>query len=205
MTVATLLLTCLIFVLLGWVGTEYRLAAPLDRRDRLHRGVERRDDVAGPQDGLPRRRHAAAAADRDPGRGPDLGDRDRLHAPPAQRRRARSYTSKAEYLPTVHATEADLTQEGRPIETETGRTARITTSGGSSTPGRGSRPASTSSIDSGRRVTSSTRRSTGGSISARRRLEGHEVRRPQGHADGPDHRRHHERQAPLGPGPDLGC
>ena len=27
MTVATLLLTCLIFVLLGWVGTEYRLAA----------------------------------------------------------------------------------------------------------------------------------------------------------------------------------
>ena len=27
MTIATLLLTCLIFVLLGWVGTEYRLAA----------------------------------------------------------------------------------------------------------------------------------------------------------------------------------
>ena len=27
MTVATLLLTCLIFVLLGWVGTEYRVAA----------------------------------------------------------------------------------------------------------------------------------------------------------------------------------
>ena len=27
MTVATLLLTCLIFVLLGWVGPEYRLAA----------------------------------------------------------------------------------------------------------------------------------------------------------------------------------
>ncbi len=27
MTVATLLLTCLIFVLMGWVGTEYRVAA----------------------------------------------------------------------------------------------------------------------------------------------------------------------------------
>ena len=58
MTVATLLLTCLGFVLLGHTGK----AATLTRADRggrrLHRGLQRRHDVAGSQDRLSRRRHA---------------------------------------------------------------------------------------------------------------------------------------------------
>ena len=50
MTVATLLLTCLVFVLMGWVGPAIPRRRALDRRDRLHRRLERRDDLAGPQD-----------------------------------------------------------------------------------------------------------------------------------------------------------
>ena len=56
MTVATLLLTCLVFVLMGWVGPAIPRRRALDRRDRLHRRLERRDDLAGPQDRLSRRR-----------------------------------------------------------------------------------------------------------------------------------------------------
>ena len=41
----------------------------VDRRGRLHRLVQRRHDLAGPQDRLPGRRDALEAAGRDPGRG----------------------------------------------------------------------------------------------------------------------------------------
>ena len=64
MTIATLLLTCLIFVLLGWVGPRVPAGGPVDRGDRLHRLVQRRHDLAGPEDGLPRRRDALEAAGR---------------------------------------------------------------------------------------------------------------------------------------------
>ncbi len=52
MTIATLLLTCLIFVLLGWVGPEYRLAALSIAGVVCIAVVQRRDDLAGPQDRL---------------------------------------------------------------------------------------------------------------------------------------------------------
>ena len=58
MTVATLLLTCLIFLVLGWTGRNYYVTALSIGARRLHRVVERRHDVAGPEDRLPRRRHA---------------------------------------------------------------------------------------------------------------------------------------------------
>ena len=84
MTVATLLLTCLIFVLMGWIGPSYRLAALSIAGDRLHRGLEWRDDLAGPQDRLPRRSHAPVATDLDLGGSLDLGGRDRVHPALAQ-------------------------------------------------------------------------------------------------------------------------
>ena len=46
---------------------------PLDRRRGLHRLVERRHDLAGPQDRIPRRRDAVEAAGVDPRRRPGLG------------------------------------------------------------------------------------------------------------------------------------
>ena len=55
MTVATLLLTCLIFLLLGWTGAALLRHRAFDRRHRLHRVIERRDDFAGPEDRFPRR------------------------------------------------------------------------------------------------------------------------------------------------------
>ena len=86
MTVATLLLTCLIFLIIGWTRPVLLRDGPVDRRDRLHRRVERRHDVAGSQDGLPRRRHAAAAADRDPRRRARIGAHPRSDpAEPQQR------------------------------------------------------------------------------------------------------------------------
>ena len=58
MTIATLLLVCLIF--LSSVGTgPTRDADRADgRRGRVHRVVQRRHHVAGPEDRLPRRRDA---------------------------------------------------------------------------------------------------------------------------------------------------
>ena len=47
MTVATLLLTCLIFLLVGWTGAALLRHRAVDRRHRLHRVVERRNDLAG--------------------------------------------------------------------------------------------------------------------------------------------------------------
>ena len=73
MTVATLLLTCLVFLLVGWTGPDLLRHGALGRRDRLHRRVERRHDLAGSEDRLPGRRHAAQPADRDPHRRARLG------------------------------------------------------------------------------------------------------------------------------------
>ena len=64
MTVATLLITCVLFLLIGWTGVELQGHGAHHRGARLRRGVQRRHHLAGPEDRLPRRRHAAAAADR---------------------------------------------------------------------------------------------------------------------------------------------
>ena len=158
MTVATLLLTCLVFVLLGWVGTEYRLAAlsiaGIVCVAASNGGTTSQDLKTG----LPRRGDAEVAADRDPGRGADLGDRHRVHAPAAQRGRARSSPSKAEYLPTVTADVAEPDRRPRPARREAvqglvGRRRRC--------PGRSR--ASTWSTTRARPATWSTRRSTAGS------------------------------------------
>ena len=69
MTVATLLFTCLIFLLVGWTGGTLLRHGALGRRDRVHRGLERRHDLAGFEDRLPPRRHAEVPAVRDPRRG----------------------------------------------------------------------------------------------------------------------------------------
>ena len=65
MTIATLILTCTIFVALGWTGDALRAGRALRRRRRLHRG--RATPAATSQDlktGLPRRRDADLSADR---------------------------------------------------------------------------------------------------------------------------------------------
>ena len=62
MTIATLIITCLIFVALGWTGDVYAPDRALGRRHRLHRRRQRRQHVAGPQDRLHRRRDAASTS-----------------------------------------------------------------------------------------------------------------------------------------------
>ena len=64
MTIATLILTCTIFVALGLDGRLLRAGRALRRRRHLHRGRAGRRHVAGPEDRLPRRRHADLPADR---------------------------------------------------------------------------------------------------------------------------------------------
>ena len=95
MTIATLLLVCLIFVVLGWVGPEFRLTALSIAGRRLHRVVQRRNHVARLEDRLPGRRHAVEAAGCDPGRRTDLGpghgsdpsrSERRIYHPPYRRR-----------------------------------------------------------------------------------------------------------------------
>ncbi len=56
MTVATLLLTCLIFLVVGWTGGSHYVTALSVGGDRLHRRLQRRHHLAGPEDRLPRRR-----------------------------------------------------------------------------------------------------------------------------------------------------
>ena len=62
MTIATLILTCTIFVALGWTGDVYAPIALVRRRRGLHRGGDRRRDVARSEDRLSRRRHAHLAS-----------------------------------------------------------------------------------------------------------------------------------------------
>ena len=68
MTVATLLLTCLVFLLRRLDRAALLRHGAVGRRHRLHRLVERRHDVAGSEDRIPGRRDAAQPADRDPHR-----------------------------------------------------------------------------------------------------------------------------------------
>ena len=85
MTIATLILTCLLFVALGWTGDSLRPDCDLRRRGRLHRGRQRRRHVAGPEDRIPRRRDAVLPAARTRHRRRDIGRRHRLDdALPAQ-------------------------------------------------------------------------------------------------------------------------
>jgi uncharacterized oligopeptide transporter (OPT) family protein len=69
MTVATLLLTCGLFVLVGWTGVEYKAmaltTAALVCVAASNGGTISQDLKTG----YPGRRHAAAPADRHPGRG----------------------------------------------------------------------------------------------------------------------------------------
>ena len=63
MTIATLILTCTIFVGVGWVGDTYAPIA-LGVGAVVCIGGDRRSDVAGPQDRIHRRCDAVLAADR---------------------------------------------------------------------------------------------------------------------------------------------
>ena len=119
MTVATLLLTCLVFVSVGWRRSRvYRLAALSIAGIVCIASVQRRDDLAGPQDRLPRRRDAPGSS-----RSPSssgrltsaivigftllvLNDAGTVYT-----------TSKAEYLPTENAQaepEFELAKDGTP-------------------------------------------------------------------------------------------
>ena len=86
MTVATLLFTCLVFLLRRLDRAGLLRHGAVGRRDRLHRLVERRHDVAGSEDRLPGRRDAAQPADRHPRRRARLGAGARSDPAAAQRR-----------------------------------------------------------------------------------------------------------------------
>jgi putative OPT family oligopeptide transporter len=123
MTVATLLLTCLIFVLLGWVGPVYRLAAlsiaAIVCIAASNGGTTSQDLKTGFLIGAtPRAQQIAILIGALTSALVIGGSLLLLNTA------STIYTKKAEYLPTVRATEADLTQEGRPIETETGPDGR---------------------------------------------------------------------------------
>ena len=79
MTIATLILTCTIFVSLGWTGEVVLADCALGRRRRLHRRGQCRRDVSGPQDRLYRRRDANLPAVRADHRRRRLGADHRLH------------------------------------------------------------------------------------------------------------------------------
>jgi putative OPT family oligopeptide transporter len=119
MTVATLLLTCLIFVLLGWVGPVYRLAAlsiaAIVCIAASNGGTTSQDLKTGFLIGAtPRAQQIAILIGALTSALVIGGSLLLLNTA------STIYTQKAEHLPTVRATEADLTQEGRPIETEKG-------------------------------------------------------------------------------------
>ena len=108
MTIATLLLTCLIFVLLGWIGPEYRLTA-LSIAGIVciasSNGGTTSQDL---EDGFPGGRDPVEAADLDPGRCPDIGRVHGRHAAALNR----AYTTVSErsrpICPTVKAPPAEI-------------------------------------------------------------------------------------------------
>ena len=63
MTIATLIITCVIFVALGWNDSIYAPVALSVGRDHLHCRRQRRQHLAGSQDRLHRRRDADLSAD----------------------------------------------------------------------------------------------------------------------------------------------
>ena len=72
------------------------------RGRRVHRLVQRRHDVAGPQDRLPHRRHTQQTTVGHSRRSADLGTGNRLHASQAQRRR-HGLQQKEGVCPRVHS------------------------------------------------------------------------------------------------------
>ena len=62
MTIATLMLTCLVFLIVGWTGGAVLRHRAVRRRHRLHRLLQWRHHLAGPEDRLPGRRHAAGCS-----------------------------------------------------------------------------------------------------------------------------------------------
>ena len=82
MTIATIMATCVIFVLVGWQRRRLPGRRAFGRSDRLHRGRERRRDVAGSEDRFPRRSDADSPAVRPRHRSPRVGPLHRRHALP---------------------------------------------------------------------------------------------------------------------------
>ncbi|HMB08639.1 MAG TPA: oligopeptide transporter, OPT family, partial [Isosphaeraceae bacterium] len=119
MTVATLLLTCLIFVVLGWVGPEYRLAAlsvaGIVCVAASNGGTTSQDLKTGFLIGATPRAQQIAILIGALTSAVVIGSSLLL-----LNQASTIYTRKAEYLPTFHATPDDLKQDGRPIETERG-------------------------------------------------------------------------------------
>ena len=100
MTVAALLLTCLVFFLLGWIGPEYRLAAlsiaGIVCVASSNGGTTSQDLKTGY---LVARRPGSSKSDS--GRSPRLGDRHRDHPASRSTRPAPVYSTKAENLPKI--------------------------------------------------------------------------------------------------------
>ena len=79
MTIATLILTCTIFVGLGWIGDTYApIALGVGAVVCIAAAIGGRH-IARPEDRIHRRRHAVLAADRSRDRGGDVGVRHRHH------------------------------------------------------------------------------------------------------------------------------
>ena len=196
MTVATLLLTCLIFVLLGWVGPEYRLAAL---------------SIAG---------IVCIAASNGGTTSQDLKTGFLVGATPRAQQLAilvgaltsaivigftllllndasTVVTSNPEYLPTARAEVEDLT-ETTTFEGKTYQVWRVVN------PTPGAQPGKYLVDDSGQARLPDRPGDQRCRRGPRRRREGHQVQGPQGHPDGRHHRRHHDAEAAVGPGPDRG-
>ena len=124
MTVATLLLTCLIFLLLALGQPDAPVDRAFDRGHRLHRVVQRRHDLAGPEDRIPGRRHAQVPAVRHP-RGLDfLGPGDRRDPDRAESREHGLYGQEPAETCPCHWTSTSL-----PVWNTPPTTPRPTTSG----------------------------------------------------------------------------
>ena len=86
MTVATLLLTCLVFLFVGWTGPQIFCHRTFHRRHRLHRLLQRRHDFAGFEDRFPCRLDAEISTDRHPRRRARFRPRARTDSAETERR-----------------------------------------------------------------------------------------------------------------------
>ncbi len=196
MTVATLLLTCLIFVLMKWIGPAYRLAAL---------------SIAG---------IVCVAASNGGTTSQDLKTGFLVGATPRAQQLAilvgaltsaivigftllllndagTIVTSNPEYLPTVRADVQVLTETAM-HEGKTYHVWRVVN------PIPGAQPGKYLVDDAGRPRFLVDPAINGVIETARRRREGYQVQGPQGDPDGLHHRRHHDPEAPVGPRPDRG-